>query len=41
MIEVMKLVAALAVGSSLGWYVTHLPERVLRSGDRVFGEVER
>jgi hypothetical protein len=37
----MSLIIALAVGSGLGWFVTHLPERVLRAGARFFGEVER
>jgi hypothetical protein len=37
----MSLVIAAVVGSGLGWFVTHLPERVLRAGDRVFGEVKR
>jgi hypothetical protein len=40
-IEVVQLAPALAVGSALGWFVTHLPERVLRAGDRFFGEVKR
>jgi hypothetical protein len=37
----MRLIPWAIVGSALGWFVTHLPERVLRAGDRIFGEVER
>jgi hypothetical protein len=37
----MSLVIAFVVGSWLGWFFTHLPERVLRAGARFFGEVER
>jgi uncharacterized membrane protein YfcA len=40
-IEVIQLAPAAIAGSALGWFVTHLPERVLRAGDRFFGEVER
>jgi hypothetical protein len=40
-IEFIKLVPAAVGGFALGWFVTHLPERVLRAGDRFFGEVER
>ena len=37
----MRIAIAFVVGPALGWFVTHLPERVLRAGDRFFGEVER
>jgi hypothetical protein len=37
----MRLIPWAIVGSALGWFVTHLPERVLWVGDRIFGEVER
>jgi hypothetical protein len=37
----MRLIPWAIVGSALGWFVTHLPERILRGGDRIFGEVER
>jgi hypothetical protein len=37
----MRLVPWAIVGSSIGWFLTHPPEWLLRAGSRFFGEVGR